>query len=316
MRILVTGSSGFIGTNLCEGLVGSHDLIGMDRRAPQRRVEKVVYDVVELQQPEHVLEKVRAVDPEVIIHLAAQARVEPSFADPIATYGDNVLATINLLRAGLRQGGRLRKFVYASSETVYGPSTTYPTAEDARLDPQSPYAASKAASEFLVHSAFEGRAVILRSGMSYGPYSDPHAHVVARFIEQALKGDSLLFPAHLAIADHPTRDVNYVSNFVDGVRLAIEADAAGTFNIASGKELSILDLAKAVVSRVGSGRVELSPTYRYQQGEEGLRTCLDISKAREAFGYAPRIDLAEGLDRTIRWMRSLTPPPGEVRSSY
>ena len=305
MRILVTGSSGFIGTHLCEGLAGSHTLLGLDRREPPTRVENVGYHTVELQAPEQVRAQVRAADPEVIVHLAAQARVDPSFSDPLATYADNILSTLNLIQAGLSESSHLRKFVYVSSETVYGPSTTYPTAEDAALNPQSPYAASKAASELLVRSAFQGRALILRSGMTYGPHGDPHAQLVTRFIERALKGESILFPVQLAVADHPTRDVNYVANFVDGARSAIETDAAGTFNVASGKELSILDLAKAVVSRVGSGRVELSSGYRYQQGEEGLRTWLDISKAKEAFDYSPRVDLSEGLERTIRSMRSV-----------
>jgi UDP-glucose 4-epimerase len=303
MRVLVTGSSGFIGTWLCETLAESHTLNGLDRDPPKTRVDNVSYLIADLRESEHVIEQVRRADPEVIVHLAAQARVEPSLDDPMGTYDDNVVGTINLIRAALGLGASFRKFVYASSETVYGPAGVYPTPEDVRPNPQSPYAASKAASELLVRAAFDGRTVVLRSGMGYGPRSDPRAQVVAKFISRALRDESLLFPAAAPPEGHPTRDLNYVSNFVDGVRLALEADVTGTFNIASGRELSILDLANAVVGRVGSGRVEFSQDYRYRRGEVGLRTWLDISKARGEFGYSPRVELSEGLDRTIRWMR-------------
>jgi len=277
---------------------------GLDRRDPKGRVENVVYDRVELLEPDQLSAQVRKADPEAIVHLAAQVRIEDSFADPSATYNDNVVGTVNLIRAGLGLGAKLRRFVYVSSETVYGPAAVYPTPEDAGVNPQSPYAASKAASEFLIRGAFEGRALILRSGMCYGPRSDPRFQVVARFIERALRDEALLFPASLPAADHPTRDLNYVANLVDGLRLAVESDATGTYNIAGGREVSILDLAKAVVGRVGSGRVEFSPNFRYRRGEEGLRTWLDISKAKDAFGYAPRVELTEGLDRTIGSMRT------------
>jgi UDP-glucose 4-epimerase len=307
MRILVTGSSGFIGTWMCRVLRSAHDVHGLDLRDPATPIEGVQYMRGDLRDTAELNTLVRRSRPEVIVHLAAQARVEPSFADPAETYDANVVGTANLIRAGISLGGGLRTFAYASSETVYGPASAYPCQEDSALRPQSPYAASKAASELLVNAAFERRSLILRSGMGFGPGSDPRAQVVARFIERALHNEPLMFPAETPPLGHPTRDVNYVTNFVEGAQLAIEASVSGTFNISSGREISILALAKKVLEHAGTGRIERSASYRYRRGEEGLRTWLDISKAKEAFGYAPRTTLDDGLDRTIAWARKEGP---------
>ncbi len=304
MKVLVTGSSGFIGTTFIEACSGAYEVHGLDRRDPTERMPTVRYHLGELANADEVSTCVRGIAPHAIVHLAAQARVEPSFEDPASTYRDNVLGTINLIRAALQLGGSFRTFLYASSETIYGPSIEYPTPETAVPNPQSPYAASKAAAEHLVRSAFDGRALILRSGMGYGPRSDPRAQVVAKFVERALRDEVLPFPAGLAPEDHPTRDLNFVSNFVDGARLALDSGATGTFNVASGREISILKLAHEVVRKAGKGRIDFTPTYHYRRGEQGLRTWLDISKAKDAFGYSPRIDLDEGLGRTVQWMRS------------
>jgi UDP-glucose 4-epimerase len=307
LRILVTGSSGFIGTTFLESCAGAAELHGVDRLPSIERVTGVDYHVADLCAPDGLRALVRRISPDVIVHLAAQARVEPSLVDPVGTYRDNVVATINLIDAALQLGAGFRRFVYASSETVYGPAVTYPTPEIVSPNPQSPYAASKAASEMLVRSSLDDRALIVRSGMGYGPRSDPRAQVVARFVQRSLHNEPLMFPAGPVPGGHPTRDLNFVTNFVDGVRLALDAGVSGTFNIASGRELSILDLAQEVIRKVGSGRIEFDPAWTYRRGEEGLRTWLDITKAKDTFGYRPRVDLDEGLERTIRWMRGRLP---------
>lgn len=303
MRVLVTGSSGFIGTSFLEVYAGKAELFGIDRCAPGEPVDGVQYHELDLAALERLGPVLQRISPNIVVHLAAQARVEPSLNDPIGTYRDNVVATVNLIQAAVELGSSLQMFVYASSETIYGPAIQYPTPESASPNPQSPYAASKVAAESLVRAALKDRSVVVRSGMGYGPRSNPKAQVVARFVQRALRDEPLKFPAS-TFAAHPTRDVNYVTNFVDGVRLAIESGASGTFNIASGRETSVLDLAKAVIRKAGAGRIDFDPSWTYREGEEGLRTWLDISKARDAFGYRPRVDLEEGLERTVSWMRS------------
>jgi len=304
LKILLTGSSGFIGTSFLEARSGHDELHGVDRRPPLEPVEGVDYHVADLCDSDRVSSLVQRISPEVVIHLAAQARVEPSFEDPVGTYRDNVVATIHLIRAALQLGTDFKTFVYASSETVYGPAIAYPTPETVSLNPQSPYAASKAAAEMLVRSAFDGRALIVRSGMGYGPRSDPKVQVVAKFVQRSLRNEPLLFPAGPVQGGHPTRDLNFVTNFVDGVRLALDAGASGTFNIASGQEISILELGEAIVDRARSGRVEFSAAFQYRRGEAGLRTWLDITKARETFGYRPKVLLPGGLTASIDWFWS------------
>jgi UDP-glucose 4-epimerase len=308
LKVLVTGSSGFIGTTFIEACSEAYEVHGLDRREPAERIATAKYHLGELSNADEVSTCVRGIAPQAIVHLAAQARVEPSFEDPVSTFRDNVLGTINLIRAALQLGSSFRKFLYASSETIYGPSIAYPTPETAVPNPQSPYAASKAAAEHLVRSSFDGRALILRSGMGYGPRSDPRVQVVAKFIQRALRDEALPFPVGLAPGDHPTRDLNFVSNFVDGARLALDSGVSGTFNVASGREISVLELAHEIVRKAGKGRIDFTPAYQYRRGEKGLRTWLDISKAKEAFGYSPRVDLDEGLGRTLQWMKSQPGP--------
>ena len=304
MKVLVTGSSGFIGTNFCErfGNSRSNDVVGVDCREAEEKFSGVEYARVDLRNRVAVRELLNDFEPEVIVHLAAQARVDPSLTDPIGTYDRNVLATVNLLDAALAVSRQLECFVYASSETVYGPSDRYPTLETVALRPQSAYAASKAASEFLVRNANGLPHVILRSAMGYGPRSNPQEQVVAKFLRKALRGESILFPNGVPLQLHPTRDINHVQNYLDALEKVIRAGVEGTFNVGSGEETSILDLAYRIVDIVGSGSVKFDSHFRYRPGEVGLRTWLDISRAREAFGYEPRVSLSEGLRGTRDWL--------------
>jgi nucleoside-diphosphate-sugar epimerase len=163
MKFLVTGTSGFIGTSYCDRFSNrhDHDIAGIDRLNPHERFGRVTYFSVDLRHSKAVSSLVKELEPEVIIHFAAQARVDPSLSSSVETYRDNVEGTINLIAAAEALGNRLDRFVYASSETVYGSSASYPTKEGAHLNPESPYAASKAASEFLVTRAFRERALVL-----------------------------------------------------------------------------------------------------------------------------------------------------------
>ena len=305
MRILATGSSGFIGTSFCEMYHGSrrYDIIGVDRRPARERFTGIEYVTADLTNREKVAEVVHTFEPDLVVHLAAQARVEPSYTDPIETYRANVLATIHLLEATRALGSKFDRFIYASSETVYGPASVYPTPEDASPNPQSAYAASKVASETIVRHAHGMRHVILRSAMGYGPRSNPKEQVVAKFLDKALRDEPLLFPTGLGPDQHPTRDVNYVDNYSHGVGQVIDSGVEGVYNIGSGEETSILDLAQRVVDLVGSGSIRFDPRFAYRPGETGLRTWLDISRARADFGYRPRLSLDEGLRETRAWLQ-------------
>lgn len=306
MKLLVTGTSGFIGTSMCERFSAApgFELAGLDRRPPKEQFDGVEYIQADLTDRKAVLDVLRQVEPDVIVHLAAQARVDPSLLASTPTYTDNVVATLNLIAAAEAARPKAPKFMYASSETVYGATTVYPSPESSPPNPISPYAASKAACELLVTRAFPETHLILRSGMGYGPRSDPAAQVVGRFILRALAGKPILFPSGVGPSEQPTRDVNFVGNFLSGVELALRAGAMGTFNVASGEEVSVLDLARRVIRAVGRGEIRTTEEFRYRPGEVGTRTWLDITKARDAFGYSPSVDLESGLARTVEWYRT------------
>lgn len=304
MRLLVTGSSGFIGTNFCDRFRNSrqYDLVAVDCREPRERFPHVKYVTTDLRDRQAVRRLVLAEEPGVIVHLAAQARVEPSLLNPIDTYDRNVVATLNLLDATLQLRNKLECFFYASSETVYGPSDRYPTPEDSLLRPQSAYAASKAACELLVRNTNGLPHLIFRSAMGYGPRSNPREQVVAKFIAKALRQEPILFPQDVPAHRHPTRDVNYVQNYLDAMEQALAAGAEGIFNVGSGEETSILDLASEIVELVGRGSIAFDAYFLYRPGEIGLRTWLDTSRANEAFGYQPKISRKEGLLGTLNWL--------------
>ncbi len=327
----MTGSSGFIGTSLAESLSRDkdYDVGGFDMVEPRECFDKVAYFYGNLLDVWSSLPDLfREFPPDAIVHCAAQARVDPSLSDPFGTYDANTVGTLNLLKyASLQKPPPL--FVYLSSEAIYGQADHYPTKETDHFRPINPYAASKIAADVMVQQLNDRlgmRTCVLRSGMGMGPRSPPHAQVVSRFIVNMLNGKPLKFPGRTessgepsrlgpritftgwpAKVSHPTRDVNPVWNFVDGVRLVLEAKARGVFNIASGREISILKIAQRVLEFEWpishGGYIDFDPAFSYRQGEEGMRTWLDISKARKELGYEPELTFEDALPPTIEWFK-------------
>ena len=300
MRVLITGISGFVGTSVAEHLTQNtdHEFFGSDLYKPTEGFTNVKYVYGDLRQRSHVDALIGFVKPDVVIHFAAQARVEPSLVDPVGTYRSNVDATINIMEACLKhQVGRL---VYASSETIYGEADRYPEKEHYHFRPDNAYAASKAACDILVSNCHGLKSVVVRSAMGYGPRSPPN-QVVTKFMLKAIDGKGLLFPD--GPVRHPTRDMNYIGNFVEGIRLILQhPDVTGIFNIGSGEEIDMLSLAEKIISIVGNGQIVYDHNFKYRPGEEGKRTWLDITKAKITFGYNPEIHLNEGLERTYNWL--------------
>jgi UDP-glucose 4-epimerase len=240
--------------------------------------------------------------------------------------------TINVLEAARRAAG-LKTLVTTSSETVYGAVETYPTPEE--LGPGKPlsmYAASKAAADLLTQQfpAPKGaRFLVARSAMGAGPRSSPSEQVVSRFVQNSLQGKPLKFPGErkwvstpgtLSIGTmpahghwenvsvnvaHPTRDVSPALNFVHGVDLILQTpDAKGpVYNLGSGTEINILELAERVIKTLGEGSLEYDPAFSYRPGEVGYRTALSIEKARKDLGYESIVTLEDAVRLTAQWMR-------------
>jgi UDP-glucose 4-epimerase len=297
MRILVTGSSGMIGTAACEELArAGHEVIGADRRpnAWNSAIERATVRV-DLRE----VAAVRETLPErcdVVVHLAANARVHDLVVDPVLAR-DNFETTFNVLEYCRRRG--VARVVLASSREVYGAADRAQHAEgDARIEQSiSPYAACKLGAEALATSyahCYGLRTAIVRLSNVYGRYDDSD-RVIPKFLRAAVAGHDLeIFGAEKVL------DFTYLDDCVRGLVAAVERASAGTFNVASGTGSSLVELADLVRALVPStSRVVIGAN----RTGEVVRYVADIALAREQLGYAPRVPLAEGLARTLAWYR-------------
>jgi nucleoside-diphosphate-sugar epimerase len=297
--ILVTGASGFVGTTFVEYFHKKHDLIAIDWKLPKETFPDVKYYEADILKHQDLKEIFLKENPNRVVHLAAQARIDASLTNPIGTFQINVAGTINMLE--MAKIMNLDQFIYVSSEVIYGRAETYPCKEIQSFKPDSPYAASKVSGDVITQNAKGINWVVARPGMGYGPRSSPKEQVVARFLKNIILGLPLRFPADQNVA-HPTRDINYIDNFMRGLELVIEKNARGVYNLGSGKEISMLELAETIINVLGKGQICFDPNFHYRQGEEGMRTYLDISKAIAELDYFPRITIEEGIPITYKWL--------------
>lgn len=305
-RIVITGSNGFIGTTLREHFHedSDHEIVGLDRAPPKEAFPEQTLDLCDLLHRDRLEELLRWYQPDHVLHMAAQARVGPSMDDPLATYDLNVRATLNVLDAC--QATRVPHLVVASSEAIYGDARQFPTAENSDFRPINPYAASKVAADVLTQQ-FNRTNVdtcVARSGMGWGPRSNPAEQVVAKFIIQSLQDDTLKFPRGDVV--HPTRDLNYVKDFARGINAIVDQHATGVYNLSGGREYSVLEIAENIVSHTGLGEVAFTDEFEYREGEEGFRTWMDVSKAAEDLGHKPKYHLEPGspaLEEAVNWYK-------------
>lgn len=299
-RVLVTGGAGFIGVNLAPVLAGEgfvtrcFDDFSTGHRAD---AERASYDEIvegDVLDPASLAKAM--LDCTHVVHLAAQAGVPSSVADPITDCELNVLGTLNTLIAARDAG--VEGFVFASSNAPLG-EITPPAHEGMVPRPTSPYGASKLAGEAYC-SAFAGSygvpATVLRFSNVYGPYSYHKGSVVAAFCKRAMAGEPLVVYGD----GGQTRDFVYVEDLARGIGAALAHGGAGVVaHLGSGTETTVLEVASQIADRLGHVPIEHHPV----RAGDVERSASDISRARELFDYAPEISLTEGLDRTIAWFR-------------
>ena len=324
MNILVTGAAGFIGSNLAERLVADgHVVYGIDnfdgyydRRIKDRNLEQLLgstsfrfYDA-DLRDPRALAsvfgtaaETGRSIDH--VVHLAAKAGVRPSIEDPQGYTQVNIDGTVNLLEAMIASD--VSDLVFASSSSVYGNTDEVPFREDAWVDhPISPYAATKKAGELLCHAyshLHRMRVAALRFFTVYGPRQRPDL-AIAKFTRLIDRGQPI--PVY---GDGSTRrDYTYVDDTVDGIVGAMAwireqtRGAFDVFNLGENRTVSLSELISALEAALGANAaIDRQP----MQPGDVTQTWADISKAREAFGYAPETELETGLQRYVEWYRSL-----------
>lgn len=307
--VLVTGAGGFIGSHLTERLVAAgartralihYNSAGragwLDRSPVRGDVEIALGD---LGDPGTLRAAIR--DVEVVFHLAALIAIPYSYRAPLSYVRTNVEGTANLLQAALDAG--VGRVVHTSTSEVYGTPRTVPIGENHPLQGQSPYAASKIGADKIAeayHHSFDLPVTTLRPFNTFGPRQSARA-VIPAIVTQALTAPTVRL-GNLA----PTRDLNFVADTVDGfLKIAAHPAAVGeTFNLGSGREIAIGDLAATILRLVGEDKpiIGADPQRTRPAASEVERLCADSSKAREVLGWAPRTTLEEGLETTIAWL--------------
>jgi UDP-glucose 4-epimerase len=309
MRLLVTGGAGFIGSHLVEELVaGGHDVCVLDNFTTgklrnlsgvlgAKNLKIVRADVRRI--PGSLIRKLKRIGG--VCHLAAVTDVQESIKNPILTNEVNLMGTLRVLETARKL--KAERVVFASSAAVYGTIERFPVTEDANMAPISPYGASKAASELYCRAFEENHGievVSLRYFNVYGPkqVSGQYSGVISVFARRILRGQ----PLTVFGDGSQSRDFVYVKDVVDATISALQGSfQSRVFNIASGTETTVLELANTMQELAGR-LSELK--FRPPRLGDPYRGVADIAKARKELGFDQRTSLRDGLLETIYWYRN------------
>lgn len=308
-QYLVTGGAGFIGSHLCRRLlVAGHAVRVLDDLSSGRRdnlaeiADEVEFVAGDLRDEVLLGEVVGGVD--YVLHHAAVASVQTSVDRPLFEQEINSVGTLRLFEAA-RQAG-VRRVVFAASAAAYGNNPVVPKREEMIPEPESPYAISKVTGEYYarVYSQLYGLEVVcLRYFNVFGPRQDPsspYSGVISIFAERMLQG---VAPTIFGDGGQ-SRDFVYVDNVVEAnMRACTAPGAAGRiYNIGCERSVSILDLVAALNEVLGTAH---EPVFKPTRAGDVRVSLADITRARAELGYEPVVYFAEGLQRTIAWMKSL-----------
>ena len=302
---VVTGGAGFIGTNLAPALRDrGWTTIAFDNGSTGNLDDaaKVFDDVIEGDILEPSQLKAVLDGASVVVHLAAQSGVPSSVADPLRDHELNSRGTLQTLLAARDAG--ITSFVFASSNAPLG-AAPVPSHEGVVPRPLSPYGASKLAGEAYC-SAFAGsyglRTVALRFANVYGPLSYHKGSVIATFMKAVMDGEPLMIDGD----GLQTRDFVYVGDLCEGVAAAAESDLKGdVLHLGSGTETSVIDVAETIASMFADRELQIE--HGPSRAGDVRHSRSDITRARQLLGYAPSVDLADGLARTREWFLTQKP---------
>jgi UDP-glucuronate 4-epimerase len=309
MRILVTGGAGFIGSHLVERLLAAGHMVAIlddfndfyDPRIKHANIAGFGKDVAvhrgDLRDDTSVRNLFHREKFEVIVHLAARAGVRPSIQHPQLYYDTNVTGTLHLLEAARVTG--IKRFIFASSSSVYGASKIVPFSEDQHLTQTlSPYAATKIAGEFLCSTyshLYQLRVVALRYFTVYGPRQRPDL-AIHQFTRRIHAGQPIE-----QFGDGTTRrDYTYIDDVIQGTMAALQYEGPrfDIFNLGESETIRLKDLIVAIENALGKkAKINQLPE---QPGDMPL-TCAEIFKARKLLGYNPTTGLSKGLPKFIDW---------------
>src|SRR3954454_24460076 len=318
VRALVTGGAGFIGSTIVDALVAEGaEVLGVDDMshgflenltgALERGARLVELDI---RDGDRLTAEVTGFAPELVFHLAAQIDVRTSMTQPARDASVNILGSLNVFTAGAAAGAR-RVVNTSTGGAMYGEATAVPTPDAEPAPPVSGYGMSKNTAERYARWFGQNHGldvVTLRYGNVYGPRQDPRgdAGVIAIFCDAVLAGRR---PTVFGDGEQ-TRDYVFVGD-ITAANLAVakaEGLAHDVFNIGTGTEISVNELAAAIATAAGVDPAAFVPGDEPPRAAELPRSCLAVDRARADFGLAPSIELTEVLRRTLDWVRTLPAP--------
>ncbi len=311
MKSLVTGAAGFIGSHLCEYLVEKgFQVVGIDNFMdyyPRSIKEANIADLRRDKNFKFVeaslleLDLVKLMDGiDVVFHQSAQAGVRASWGKTFKIYCDNNILATQMLLEACRESP-VKKFVYASSSSVYGDTKDLPMRESSLPCPVSPYGVSKLAAEhlcFLYYKNFGIPTIALRYFTVYGARQRPDM-AFHRFFRWALENQTLKVYGD----GEQSRDFTHVDDIVEANWLAFEKALPGeVFNIGGGSRITLNGVIEIIMEIAGR---ELEVDYEDKQKGDVRHTMADMAKAKEKLGYKPKVLIQDGLKTEYDWIRGL-----------
>ena len=306
MRLLVTGGAGFIGSNFIRYIIKKYPdykIINLDKLTYAGNLDNLKdiennsnYTFVKGDICDRRIVNELSKDVNAIVNFAAQSHVDRSIIDASDFIRTNIDGTYNLLEATKRYN--ISRFVQASTDEVYGSIEEGSFKETSPLSPNSPYAASKAAADMLVHSyrvTFNLPVIVARSSNNFGPYQYPEK-IIPLFITNALEDK----PLPLYGDGMNVRDWLYVIDNCEGIDLILHRGREGEiYNIGGGNELRNIDLTRMVLKILGKPESLIQPV-KDRPGHD-RRYSLDSSKIERELGWTPNFNFERALEETVEW---------------
>lgn len=307
MKILLTGGAGFIGSNLAQKCVDrGFDIDIVDNLSNGHisfvprvlRHDMLISDFA----ADGVIERIRDKQYDVVVHLAAVPRVSYSVEHPLETHETNVTATMRLIDAC---NGNVKRFVFASSSSVYGGADLLPTPTTSPKNPKSPYALQKSIIEdylkqYNMHYGMDS--VSLRFFNVFGPNqlgNSPYATAVSSWLNAIMKKESMRSDGD----GTQSRDMCYVDNVVDACVRSCTSDenlGAATINVACGDRTTNKEILEYLLKKFPGAKYHNAP---WRPGDV-MHTQADVTETERLIGYKPLVRFWEGLDRTIDWYQN------------
>ncbi|MGI0135341.1 MAG: NAD-dependent epimerase/dehydratase family protein [Candidatus Micrarchaeaceae archaeon] len=314
-KVLVTGVTGFIGSNLAKELVGrgykvygfERFVTGRDHRVEEEFLKGVEILTCDIDDYHSVSGAMKKVDPDLVFHLASLSPVRESFERPFPYIDTHVVGTANIAYSMLElPNSERRRLIYASTAEVYGFQEITPTKESAALNPSSPYATVKAACDMYIRMmsrVYGLNAAVIRCTNSYGRKLDA-SFFIEYLVVTMLKGDRVYIGAPDSL-----RDYMYVTDHVNAYLKAMEGKKVSgeAFNASTGEMRSNKDTAYKIADMIGFGRKGIT-LGKYPSGypsrpieSDQTAISLDSSKIARVFGWKPTVSLDDGLKKTIKY---------------